>query len=206
MEDGSDEPVVRSQDIRRGVFDNAEHFHDLTEHLQAVDMLTRLDEMRIEGFINRYKVPQLRVQGSYWLGPADGSGAVLRLLWTAMADEYRGAVVRWTKRTKQALGVIIPDRHGLVVLELAWAGVMREPRPEVQAMTDRDVPAAHRRLAIELLEAMEVDEGILDVFEDERSRLRRELHEAAMRGEDPPVPKPEPVDVPSGSLAEALRA
>ena len=187
------------------MFDNDERFHDLTEHLRAVDEITRLEEMRIEGFVSQYKIPPARILGSYWVGPTEGSGQVLRLLYAAMRSEHQGAIVRWTKRTRQALGVIVTSGEGLILLELSWASLVRDPRPEVQAMTDRDVPGEQIKLARELVQAMMVDVETLDDFEDQGWLWRHTLRERALAGEDPPVPQREADQAPAEKLAEALR-
>jgi hypothetical protein len=96
---------------------------DLTENLDAITDATRLEEMRVIGFVPSPSVPRVLVTGSYYLG-SGGPGApkVLRALEEGMRAHHAVAVVKWTKTSRQALGVIVASKKAMYVLELAWAG------------------------------------------------------------------------------------
>lgn len=209
LERGYDEEVPEDQ-VRRGVRLEDGRFVDLTEQLEAVAEKTRLDEMEIIGFVRREQVPRSRITGSYYLG-GDGPGApkVLALLLETMKVVGRVAVIKWTKTSRQALGVIVPGRHSgaLIVLELVWASCFRQPGPRCLTHLQAPVAAGELAAAIELATAMADAAAVLDEQEDDRVRLLNELAERARLGEvtDFKVPEtPEPQE--DADLVDLLRA
>lgn len=213
LEEGYDRELNRDEDVLTGVIievDGEDRFVDLTAELARVDEETILDEMAIEGFVRREQVPRMRIKSSYYLG-GNGPGApkVLRLLWEAMRQTGRVAVVRWTKRTAQSTGAIVPGRHSnsLIVLELEWAANVRMPGPRALSHLQAEVTQAEVAAAVELAEAM-ADHGVLiDEQEDDRVRLQRELVERAAAGTVNAFDLPErPTPDPDASLEALLQA
>lgn len=162
-------------------------FLDLTEQIARIETHTQLNEMNVIAFIRREQVPREMIQGSYWIGVnGPGGGRTLKLIHAATKKVGRVAVVRWTKRTRQAYGILLPHRSGaLIAVELAWADTWREPDerimlPYVAAeVTDEEVATAAR-----LIDAMGDSRAILEEMEDDAVVLRRELVRAARAGED----------------------
>ncbi|MCA1571232.1 MAG: hypothetical protein LC798_13115 [Chloroflexi bacterium] len=178
--------IVEPEDVRRGIRREEGAFTDITEGLAAIDEATRLDEMTVYGAIDYGQVPRERVLGSYYLG-ADGPSAVhaMRYLWDAMRDRRRALVVKWTKRTGQSLGVIVPNvRKGAIeVLELAWAAQVRVPDERVTAFHNVAENPVAEEAAGTLIDAMAATAAeALDTQVDDRKRYRDELLALAAEG------------------------
>lgn len=183
VEEGSN-AEVREDEVRRGIRDDSGVFIDLTEHLARIDEETKLQEMEVAAFIRVEQVPRERVTGSYYLASSDGTGAkVLRLVYEAMRKSRRVAVVRWTKRTRQALGVIVPHAASgaLLVLELSWEAQWRTPPPRALShlMPVADVSPSEIEAAVSLVDALADSRAALDEMEDDAVRLRTELVDEA---------------------------
>jgi DNA end-binding protein Ku len=192
VEEGTGEQVPKSE-RRRGLRDVDGHFADLTDGLAEIEERTQLEEMRVADFIRTEEVRRERVLGSYYLAP-EGAGAakVVRLLHEAMRVEKRVAVVKWTKRSKQALGVLVPHpaSKSLMVIELAWAEDVREVPIKVTAPGEVDVTGTEIAVACELVQAMcsTRAESLDSQVDDSRSMLR-ELIERVEAGETFSLPE-----------------
>jgi non-homologous end joining protein Ku len=174
---------------RKGILDAAGAFVDLTEEIDAIADRTKLESMRIASFVRTEEIRRERIIGSYFLAP-DGPGAthIVAMLARAMQAEKRVAVVRWTKRSRQALGVLIadPQTGGLKVIELAWAEDCRQApvRAEIPAAAIMDVSDEEVALARDLVQAMASTRAdALDTLVDEARGMIRELRERAEAGE-----------------------
>lgn len=208
VEEGYDKELAE-EDVRRGMRTTVGEFIDLTDQLDAIDKVTKLEEMRITGFVRRERVPRIQIIGSYYLA-ATGPGApkVLSLLHDAMHAEQRVAVVKWTKRTAQSLGVIIPTHEGLlVVLELEWHENCRMPGPRALAHVGTAHTAEEMEAACELLREMGESPDLICEQRDDRLRLRQELVKRTLEGKLGGFSVPEPPTAPEeADLAAQLRA
>lgn len=172
--------------VRRGVRAGDGSFIDLTDVLAEADRQSAGEEMRVVSFVRPDKVARARVAGSYYLasnGP--GSPKVLRLLYEAMRATGRVAVVKWTKTSRQALGVVQPEplrKGALTVLELVWAEDWRDPSGRCLTHQQAEVTAGEVAAAVGLVEAMSDSVASLDALEDDRRRLYREVKAAAELG------------------------
>lgn len=200
------EPPVEKP--RKGILNAAGGFIDLTDEIDAIAERTKLDEMRVSDFIRTEQVQRGRILGSYYIAP-DGPGAakVLRLLHEAMRDTKRVAVVRFTKRSKQTLAVLIPlaESKALEVIELAWAQDLRDIPLPCEACTHVEVTREEVELAVSLVEAMSATRAdSLDTLTDDARQLRRELIAKAEAGETFTVPaRPEMIE--GGEVIELIR-
>lgn len=196
VEDGSGE-IVAPEQVRRGIRRGDGSFVDLTDGLEAIKERTKLEDMRVVDFIRVEEVRRERIVGAYYLAP-DGPGApkVVRLLHEAMRDCKRVGVVRWTKNSRQSVGVLVPHAatKSLMVVELVWAEDVREPVEKVSAPSLVEVTPEEVQVATELVEAMSNTRAqSLDVLTDDARALRRELIARAEAGEMFEVPqRPEP--------------
>lgn len=193
---------------RRGITRLDGTWLDLTDQLEQITEATRLNEMRIVGFVARNKVPRERIVGSYYLA-AGGPVAhrVLAALHYASHTGNRVALARWTKSTRQALGVIVPTPRALVVLELAFAANVREPNPRCMAHRAVELTEAERELALELVREMAVHSDTIDHMADDAITQRAALRQAAEEGlldawAMPAAERAEPI----ADVEEALRA
>jgi hypothetical protein len=162
---------------------------DLTDRLAKIDERTRIDGMEVVATIPSPSVPRHRVRDSYWIGlapDAAGTPKVLALLWAALRKQQRAAVVKWTKRTNQALGII------------EWSANMRKPGPRATAPLTVETSIAEQAAALALVEALAEPSAFLDSVRDERTAKRAELLEAARAGTlEAFEPPPEPVSADS---------
>jgi Ku protein len=200
---------VEPEEVRRGIRREDGSFVDLTDGLEQITERTRLEEMRVADFIRVEEVRRERVTGSYYLAP-DGPGApkVVRLLFEAMRHTRRVAVVKWTKRSRQSLGVIVPDpsTKSLMVVEMCWAEDVREVPEKVLAPAQAEVSAEEIAVAVQLVQAMVSTRArSLDVQTDDARALRRELIARAEAGEHFEV-APRPEAPPEADVVEMLRA
>jgi non-homologous end joining protein Ku len=208
VEEGSGQ-LVATHEVRRGIRKDDGTFLDLTEGLAQIAERTRLEEMRVTDFIRIEQVQRERIVGSYFLAP-DGEGApkVVRLLSAAMRETHRAAVVKWTKRSKQSLGVLVADPRtcSLRLIEMAWAEDVREAPEKCHAPRNADVTEEEVQNAIDLVNAMASNRAeSLDAQADDARAMRRELVARAEAGETFAVPA-RPVAREDASLVELLRA
>lgn len=218
VEEGSGVEVERDQ-VRRGVRVEDGRFVDCTAQLAEIDARTRLDRFEVVAFIDIGQVPRERVLASYYVAPSEPEGKrALRLLYEAMRSTRRAAVAKWTTRTRQACGVVVPFEHrasrqvALMVLKLAWAEDMRAV-PPAAALNDvvvADTIDGRGRMlgaAEELVRAWSDRRVALDELRDDAIALREELMARVVAGEmDPLVVGPEPEAEPMPDLQAALEA
>ena len=202
VEEGTGEAVGPGQ-VRRGIR-TEEGFIDLTDHLKAVDEMTKLEEMRIEGFVSIAAVERTihRVRNAYWVGPENGSAYTLALIRSAMLREMAVAVVRWTKRSRQSLGLLVVDEQGLLLLDIAFADLVREPRRDVNLAASLEPKVEHLEMARALVAEMTFPDGLIDRMQDDAVEWRAALAESAREGVTPDVPQPVEVEE---ELSEALQ-
>lgn len=192
VEQGTDTRVPKGEE-RQGIRAEDGEFIDLTDEIDAIAEHTALEEMRIADFIRAEEVQRDRCLGSYFVAPIDAEGAkAIRLMFEGMRAQKRVAVVKYTLRSKQALGVLVPHpaTKSLVLTELAWRDDLREIPASMYNSSHVEVDAEEVLLAIELVEAMSSTRAeALDTQEDDARRLRRELVDRAYNGETFTVPE-----------------
>lgn len=215
VEEGSGVKVEKA-DVRRGVRHDDGSFTDLTAHLQRIEQETRLEQMEVVDFIDVGTVERARIEASYYIGAGDAQATLpLRLVYEAMKLTRRVAVVKWSARSRQSLGVL--TAHGnskcLVLLKLAWAEDWREPPAKALSVSTARVSAEQITMAVRLIEAMSGKAASLAALRDDAIVLREELHAAALAGKVEavePEPAPEsPIDMEdafAASLAELMAA
>jgi non-homologous end joining protein Ku len=200
--------------VEQGVLLESGEFVDLTDRLAEIDERTRVEGMEVLATIASSSVPRTRVRDAHWIGLAPGSSSgakVLAILWRALRQEDAAAVVRWTKRTKQAVGIIVAiGRLGqgaaLCLLELEWAANLRAPGPRACAPLDVEVSDREMAAAVRLVDAIGKPASFVDTLADERAVKRAELLGAARDGTlDRYTPPAEPVERVAGvDVADAL--
>lgn len=181
---------ARSPVPRKGVRKEDGTFVDLTDQIEEIGERSTLEEMRVVSFIDSSHVPRERIIGSYYLAgdtAVPGQLPPTRLLATlmkAMRAQRRVAVVRFSKRKGQTLGILVARRDGaMVVLELAFAAQERKPNPTCLAPNQVEVPTGDVAGAVELIEAMAGKRDSLDAIRDPRVTMETELMARAAAGE-----------------------
>jgi non-homologous end joining protein Ku len=203
-------PVDRS-DVRRGLRKEDGSFVDLTESIADIEARTKLEEMRVVEFIRTEEVRRDRVRNSYFVASdAPGTAKVLRLLCETMQKNKRVGVVKWTKRSRQSVGVIVPYSAGksIEVLEMCWHEDVREPPEKVLWPAQVEVSEDEFAVADELVAAMSGKRAdSLDVLRDDARGMYRELLARAEAGEMftmPEAPASSDVEDPVQALRESL--
>jgi non-homologous end joining protein Ku len=179
------EPIAATK-ILRGVTVDDGTFVDLTERLAEIDEQVKIDGMEIVAAIGANTVDRTRVRGSSYVVPFDEqSKRACTMLFEALAESGRALVVRWTKRTNQALGIIVGSKSAgtLVLLDVEFGANMKPPpakaivQTSIEALVD-----AERAAAASFVAAIEGRRSDLDGVVDERRRLHAELLTAAREG------------------------
>lgn len=181
---------------RHGVTRDGE-FIDLTDLLAEVDKANKLGAAEINATVPSRTLPRLRLRGSYFVAPAEPDASpFLAHLWLGLRRTHSAAVIRWSKRTNQALGALVPTYDGphpiLVLLELEWKQAMRDA--PAQAFLGDAVAQVSESGADAVTEAMRElrrPPEIWDELRDERNAQRAELLDSARRGEKWALPVPE---------------
>lgn len=204
VEDGTGRRIGDPSEVRTGVRLGDGGFVDCTDRLARIDEETILEAMDVIGFMAVRSVPRERIIGSYWLAPGEPSAAkFIRLIGDTIGAQRRAAVVRWTKRTRQSLGVVVKHASGaLMVWEMEFRDRVREPPRAALLPASVRVSPGEMDAASRLVRSMVVGADVLDEVEDERETMRRELYREALEGKVAAVPEPEPE--PFSDLMEAF--
>lgn len=183
--------MVAPTRVERGVWRPTGEWVDLTDRLDAIDERTKRDGLHVVGTIPAASVPRKRIRGAQYIA-SDGPDApkVMALLWRALRQSNRAAVVVWTKRTAQAVGIIVAsgglsegsDSATLTLLECEWHENMRAPAQRVTLPLRADVSEREVVAAVELIESYSMSPKGLDELRDERNAKRAEMLALAREG------------------------
>jgi len=189
--------VVNPDEVRRGIRLDDGSFMDCTGRLKAIEEETKLEQMTVVKFIDVGQVERARVLASYYIGASEPKGAKpLHLIYEAMKARRRVAVVKWSNRSRQSLGVLVP--HGksetLMLLKLAWAEDWREAPSKAVSIMRAGVTDAEVEMAGKLIDAMSDTVDSLDELRDDAIVLREDLHAEALAGEVEPFEPPPAVE------------
>ena len=198
--------------VERGVTTEGGEWVVLDDALEAIDVATRLDGMEVFATIGRSALPAATIRDAYYIAPAgQGAGRFLAVVWEALRVRKAAALVRWTKRTNQALGAVVAAGRGrtahLLLLELEWPANVRDvPR---RAVLTGEVSARQAVQAGRAVDAYRLGAGdALDGLRDERAAQRAELLELARAGRLTAWEAPEVAAAPAeaDALADELEA
>lgn len=212
--------LVEDADCPRGVFVGDEFRPIDKDAIDTINSEEKITTMVALGYVplslarERYAD---RVVGRYLLQvpKQSGSAKAYRIVYEALRGTAGpkkklaplGLVVKRTKRTKQALGLIYADEEqALVMLELLFAGQVREADDAVRMHTAVEVEQAMVNKARELVLAMDSGEGVLAEEHDTNEERKTELIEAALAGESIEVPTPISTTVEVDDLEAQLEA
>jgi hypothetical protein len=174
---------------------------DLTAELAEVDDAFRLDGIRIESTAPESTLEASRVRGASYVVPRTPESRVfLGHLWDGLRTSNSIAVVRFSKRTNEYLGVLRARGSGtkafVELLEVEWFenAVPLPPTAELSPPIGSAATAAMAALR---------DPGVLGRLRDERNARRAELLQAAREGRDLPG-LPQVLGDPVSGLERAL--
>lgn len=183
----------------RGVYTDKGDFIDLTQLLADIDEHVKLEGLTVAKSIESSAIPRDRVRGSFYIeaGGKDKAGKALAvrvrdLLFTVLAGERRALVVRWTKRTNQALGIIVASKahDALVLLEVEWGPNMRKPSRAAQVTPGFAPSDAELEAARDFLKRTAAPASAIATIGDERRELQtRAVELAKAKGELLALPK-----------------
>lgn len=205
-------PVSASM-VQRGVTGPDGEWVDLTDELREIDERTKISGLTIDCTIPLSHLPKTWVRNSYFIAPTTPEASLfLGHLWCGLMPTMSAALVRFTKRTGQYFGAIIPRGHEpgsptLVLMELEWAANMRAV-PERARLDVADVSDAGRQSARDAMVALRKSATVVHELRDERAAQRSELLYAARAGNQwkaPEPTRPEAVDVLADALIAAVR-
>lgn len=208
VEEGSGE-VVTSNQVRRGVRLADGSFVDCTAQVDAIVERTKLDRMEVVATIDSTQIRRERVIGSYYIGAQDPQAApVLRLFYEALRSRREVAIVKYTTRSRQQLGVVAAHAKTgtLVLLSLVFAEDFREAPAKARAIQKVSVPQEQVAAMAALLGALHGTVDDIDGLRDDAIALREELRVRAEAGEmSAEVVEPLPVVGEVPDLAAAMQ-
>lgn len=188
------EDVRRGVEVERGVFvlfDEAELGRLAPEPSREIEVVQTVPAHAVDpGWYLR----------PYFLGP-DASGPRFAALVQALEKSGLCAIARWTMRGQRYAGAIAAAGDVLALTTLRSPAEVVAAR-DVSAPTSKEVSAAERKLAEQLIAALDAPFDPADLHDEHRERLRSFL-EAKARGRKLRVVE-EAVPRPSGDLQRAL--
>lgn len=212
FEEGSGDEVAKDA-AKRGIYRESNgNFVDLTAQLEDIAEAVKMERMEVIGFLAAGNVPRERIRGAYYLAtgergaPGVSPAKLLKVLLEALRLRSRVAVVRFTKRTGQSVGVITPGKRGaLVVLELAFAENVLDPNTACLAHMRAEVSENEIRMAADLIDAMAAKRSTVDDVRDQRKAMEDALVVRAEAGElDEYEPEPPEADEGVEDISELL--
>lgn len=207
VEEGSGE-VVEADDVRKGVRLEDGRFIDCTDQLAAIEKRTKLDRIEVVKCIDSTRIRRQRVIGARYVGGQDPESiAKLALLWRSLHERREVAVVKYTLRKRQYLGVIEASAQAgaLVLLDLVWSEDWRAA-PAKAKLADVQVPVQQVAAMGALLGALHGTPDVLDELRDDAIALREELLARALAGEMAEVVEPLPAVEADADIEAALEA
>lgn len=198
--------VVEPDEVRKGIRKGDGTFIDLTEHLKQIESETKLEKMEIVKFVRVETIDRARIDASYYIGAQEAHDAKpLRLIYEAMKLRRRVAVVKWSSKSRQSLGVLVA--HGtdetLMLYKLTWAEDFREAPARARSVARATVSPQEIDIAAQLVDAMGDSVEALDELRDDAIALREELIARALAGEVEAIETPPSVEETMGT-AEAF--
>jgi non-homologous end joining protein Ku len=208
VEEGSGE-VVEADQVRKGVRLDDGRFIDCTDQLDAIDRRTKLDRIDVVRCIDSTQIRRERVIGGYYVGgQATEDLPKLRLLYEALRKRREVAVVKYTTRSRQQIGVVAPNaKTGTLILQnLVWADDWRDAPARAHGIAKVQVNEQHVEAMCSLLEALHGHVDDLDELRDDAIALREELKTRALAGELAEVVEPVAAEEPAADLEGVLAA
>ena len=192
--------IVKGYEVEKG-----RHVLVTPEELESVDP-GRTRTIEIEDFVDLAEIDPIYYEKSYYLAPAEGSGAEkpYALLLQGMEESGKVAIGRFVLRTKQYLAAIRPAGGVLVLETMYFADEVRDPSVDVDGVPVDGVELSDRERAI----AGQLIESLSSAWEPERyaDTYRQrvlELIERKAEGEDVVI---EPAGADEGEVVDLMAA
>ncbi len=198
-------PVERADMAKGYEFAKGKHVMFTTEELKMLEDATSAT-LDIGEFVPLESVDPVYFMATYYLLPDKGGAKPYALLTTALTEEGRCAVGKWTSRGKEHVIIVRPIKNGLALHQLHFKAEVRELKDLGYDATK--VTAPEVKLARQLIAHLSANRFDPNEFVDEhRSRVQAEINKK-IKGKDislasAPAEKPRDNVI---SLMDALKA
>ena len=199
--------VFAEDQLKTGVREGDSFVFVSREDIEAVDALTRVDDIEIDHFLPLDQVPWERVITSYFLAPNKGVGLkALALVRDALEATGKAGAFRLMPKSRVHPAVVYVRNGGLMVSMLAYGAEYAKVYEGAAALADVNGSPEMLSLAVQLVEAMSVDDSArLDEWPDEQADRKVELIEQAREGSPVTVPAKATKAASVADLEQALR-
>jgi DNA end-binding protein Ku len=165
--------VERAEMAKGYEFTKGKHVIFTMQELKLLEDATS-PSLEIAEFVPLESVDPVYFMATYYLLPDKGGAKPYALLTTALIEEHRCAVGKWTSRGKQHVIIIRPIKHGLALHQLHFKTEIREL--EDLGYDPSKVSASEVKLARELIDHLSAKRFDPNAFVDEhRARVRAEI-------------------------------
>jgi DNA end-binding protein Ku len=197
--------VARSDMVKGYEFAKGKHVMFTPEELKALEDATS-PTLEIVQFVPLESVDPIYFMATYYLLPDKGGAKPYALLSTALNEEKRCAVGKWTSRGKEHIIIIRPQGKGLALHQLHFNAEIRDLK--ALGYEPATVTPAEVKLARQLIEHLSANRFDPNEFADEhRARVMREIKKKVQGKEislgEAPAEKPRDNVI---SIMDALKA
>jgi DNA end-binding protein Ku len=165
--------VDRSDMVKGYEFSKGKHVMFTAEELKVLEDATS-PSLEIAQFVPLDSVDPVYFMATYYLLPDKGGAKPYALLATALNEERRCAVGKWTSRGKEHIIVIRPIKNGLALHQLHFKAEVRDLKDfgyEAAKVADSEV-----KLARQLIDHLSAKQFDPNEFKDEhRARVQAEI-------------------------------
>jgi DNA end-binding protein Ku len=194
---------VDRSDMAKGYeFSKGKHVMFTAEELKLLEDASSR-ELAIAQFVPLQSVDPVYFVATYYLLPDKGSGKPYALLATALRQEDRCAVGKWTSRGKEHVIIIRPIEDGLALHQLHFKAEVRQLKDfghDTTAVSDAEVKLA--RQLIEHLSAKRFDPN--EFGDEHRARVQAQIKKK-VQGQEISLAEPE-VEKRGGNVIDLMDA
>lgn len=158
----------------------------------------------IEQFVPIADVDPMYLEKPYYLAPSKGGEKPYVLLREAMEKSGKAAIGRVTLRTKQSIGMIVPQGNALVMIRMRYFEEVRKT-DKLDLPEDTKVSEKEMKLALTLIEGLS-QEWDPEEFKDEYSNalLKRLEAKARLKGDEELEEKEEEEEVEASNVVDIM--
>jgi DNA end-binding protein Ku len=166
--------VERSEMVKGYEFEKGKHVMFTAEELKVLEDATS-PALEIVQFVPLDSVDPVYFMATYYLLPDKGGAKPYALLTTALNQEKRCAVGKWTSRGKEHVIIIRPIKNGLALHQLHFKAEVRDLKDfgyDATAVSESEV-----KLARQLIDQLSAKRFDPNEFKDEhRARVQAEIN------------------------------
>ena len=147
-------------------------------------------DVEVKEFVTRRAISPQLYERPYWLGPDGDQNAYLALAQALAAKELHG-IARWIMRKKRYAGALQSDGEHLMMVTLRFGDEVVLPA-ELDAPAEPELRPAERRMAEQLVSALEGPFDPTDFHDEFRERVLELVKRKARGGRVRPARRPQP--------------